>query len=348
MSNIMNNFNEYKDKGLTGLANVGNTCYLNSCMQIISHTYELNNFLNDKKYKNKLNKKPDTLLLVEWDNLRELMWSANCTIAPNGFVNAVKNVSLSKNIEIFSNYSQNDIQEYILFLLDCFHNSLAREVDMDITGTSLNDTDEYALKCFNMMKNIYTKEYSEILDIFFSIQITELKSIKSGENLNIIPEPFSILSLPIPGDIKEPTLQECLDLYCKPEELLGENAITNEKTNEKEDVTKKIVFWDLPKILIIDLKRWNENGNRNNKLVKADINDVDLSKYVIGYNKLDNVYDLYGICNHSGGSMGGHYTAYIKNANNKWYEFNDTIVNEINEDKLISEKSYCFFYRKKK
>lgn len=348
MSNIMNDFNEYKDKGLTGLANVGNTCYLNSCMQIISHTYELNNFLNDKKYKNKLNKKSDTLLLVEWDNLRELMWSANCTIAPNGFVNAVKNVSLSKNIEIFSNYSQNDIQEYILFLLDCFHNSLAREVDMDITGTSLNDTDEYALKCFNMMKNIYTKEYSEILDIFFSIQITELKSIKSGENLNIIPEPFSILSLPIPNDIKEPTLQECLDLYCEPEELSGENAITNEKTNEKEDVNKTILFWDLPKILIIDLKRWNENGNRNNKLIKADINNVDFSKYVIGYNKLDNIYDLYGICNHSGGSMGGHYTAYIKNANNKWYEFNDTIVNEINEDNLISEKSYCFFYRKKK
>ena len=38
-------FQEYKDKGLTGLANVGNTCYLNSCMQILSHTYELNEFL---------------------------------------------------------------------------------------------------------------------------------------------------------------------------------------------------------------------------------------------------------------------------------------------------------------
>ena len=37
----MTNFLNYKDKGLTGLANVGNTCYLNSCMQIISHTYEL-------------------------------------------------------------------------------------------------------------------------------------------------------------------------------------------------------------------------------------------------------------------------------------------------------------------
>ena len=42
---------EYENKGLTGLSNVGNTCYLNSCMQILSHTYELSNFLNDETYK---------------------------------------------------------------------------------------------------------------------------------------------------------------------------------------------------------------------------------------------------------------------------------------------------------
>ena len=74
---MTNNFDEYKDKGLTGLANVGNTCYLNSCMQVLSHTYELNDFLKEKSYKNKINRKPESVLLVEWDKLREMMWSSN-------------------------------------------------------------------------------------------------------------------------------------------------------------------------------------------------------------------------------------------------------------------------------
>ena len=64
---------KYKGKGLSGMANLGNTCFINSCMQVLSHTYKLNDLLNDENLLNKLNKAPDTLLILEWNSLRKMI-----------------------------------------------------------------------------------------------------------------------------------------------------------------------------------------------------------------------------------------------------------------------------------
>ena len=339
-------FRSYENKGLTGLGNVGNTCYLNSCVQILSHTYELSEFLNKQTYTRKINKIPESVLLVEWDKLRQLMWSDNCTIAPWGFVKAVQKVATTKERDLFTGHAQNDVQEFLLFLVDGFHMALAREVDMEITGKALNKTDRLAESCYNMMKNMYRNEYSEMLGIFYGIHVSEITSMDTDEILSVTPEPFSVISLSIPNNKRIPTILDCFDQYCSKEALDGENAWFNDKTNEKENARRGIVFWNLPEVLIIDLKRWNDNGNKINKMVNVVLQSLDLSPYVKGYNKQSYVYDLYGTCNHSGGSMGGHYTAHVKNANGKWYSFNDTNVDEITPDKVVSTSSYCLFFRK--
>ena len=96
------------------------------------------------------------------------------------------------------------------------------------------------------------------------------------------------------------------------------------------------------------VKRFNNRFQKNQILVTFPLDDLDLSDYVIGYKKEIYKYELYAVCNHSGGVMGGHYTAFVKNANRKWYHFNDSSVLEIQENQILTSKAYCFFYRKRR
>ena len=344
----MEQYNQYKNKGISGLQNLGNTCYINSCIQILSHTYELNDFLNKENYKKKIKNIYDSAMILEWDSLRKLMWNQNCTISPGKFIKTIQKLANIKGMELFTGYSQNDLPEFLIFIIDCFHNSLSREVNMSINGEIENDVDKMAVKCFEMVKTMYKKDYSEIWNIFYGTHVSQIISIETGEVLSSSPEPYFMIDLPIPEDNKMPTLIDCFDLYVEGEILEGDNAWFNELEGKKQDVKKKISYWSFPKILSIDLKRFNSSNKKNQIFVDFPLDNLDLSKYVIGYKKEQYVYDLYGICYHSGGSAGGHYTVSIKNANEKWYHFNDREVSEIKDlNKLINSKAYCLFYRKK-
>ena len=341
------NLEKYKNKGLTGLANLGNTCFINSCIQILSHTYELNDFLNLETYKKKLRNKYESALLLEWDNLRIMMWNENCIISPSKFLKTIQNLAKIKKVDIFTGFSQNDLPEFLIFIIDCFHTALSREVNMNIIGSPENDTDKIAISCFEMIKRMYTKEYSEIWNLFYGVHVSQIISIESNKVLSSNPESYFMINLAIPLGNKNPSLMDCFDLYVEGETLEGENAWYNEEKKEKQNVKKKISYWSFPTILTIDIKRFNSSNRKNQILVDFPLENLDLSKYTIGYKKESYVYDLYGICNHSGGVHGGHYTSFVKSANGKWYHFNDTNVTEIKKEDLITPKAYCFFYRKK-
>jgi ubiquitin C-terminal hydrolase len=275
-----------------------------------------------------------------------MLWKSNCIVSPGKFIKTIQKIARTKGIDIFTEYSQNDLPEFLLFVIECFHNSLARDIKMTITGIAQNETDEIALKCFEMVKNMYSKEYSEIWNMFYAIHVSVIEDLETGEKYKITPEPYFMIDLPIPTDNKQPTLEDCLNYYVEGETLEGENAWFCEEKEKKINIKKKIQLWSLPNILVIDFKRFNNQSKKNQILITFPT-DLDLSKYVIGYKPESYKYELYGVCNHSGSVMGGHYTSFIKNANGKWYHFNDNEVSELGtNDSIVSPKAYVLFYKK--
>ena len=208
---------KFKDKGLTGLANLGNTCFLNATLQCLSHTYELNAFLDEKKdnFRERMNKTPESLILWEWDKLRKLMWSENCVIQPGGFLQSIQRVARIKDLTIFTGYLQNDAEEFLRFVIDCFHNSLKREVRMSISGNANTEQDKTAVACYSMMQKMYSKEYSEFIKLFYGIHVSTVASLES-EYTNISPEPFFNMQIEI-GRTK--TLEGCIRNYTNEEFL---------------------------------------------------------------------------------------------------------------------------------
>lgn len=342
---------KYKDNGITGMENLGNTCFLNSCMQMINHTYELNEFLDSSKYQECLKRDLiESEATLAWDELRKVMWTGNGVVTPKKFIHVMHELANKKGKELFSGYTQNDMPEFFMFIIECMHTSISRKVNMKISGNVANITDKLAVECYKLLQNLYSKEYSEIVDLYYGIYVNQITDMDGKKSLVLKPESYFILDLPIiEGNTVKTSLYDCINLFVKPDILQGDNAWFNEETNEKQDVKKNVVFWNFPKILVIVLKRFTPDGQRKiNTKIDFPVDNLDLSKYVLGYNPKSYIYDLYGVCNHNGGTNSGHYTAFVKHASNKWIHFNDNVIEHVEDaSKVVTSMAYCLFYRKK-
>ena len=339
-----------------GLCNLGNTCYLNSCVQILRKIGEFRAITTKYAASNSLEKHSleqslDVTLLRAWTHLQngisEINQSgATIIVNPSTFVKTVYAVAIKNRREMFSGGGQNDMSEFLLFLVESIHSVIKRPVKIKINGTPQSSTDNLAVQCYRTIQNIYEKEYSEIIDLFYGISVMQIRK-KDDTVLSSKPDHFFILDLIIN---RSKSIYDCLNAYCADETLENENAWYNESTKQKEpSVKKRTIFWSFPKILVITLNRYATGFRKNGALIDFPIDNLDLSKYTRGYRPETNVYDLFGVCNHYGGVSGGHYTAFSREIgdsdNGNWMEYNDTRVSEINN--VVTPAAYCLFYRRR-
>lgn len=340
--------------GLTGITNIGNTCYLNSCIQALSHTYSLHHTISDETVVSRIKSTDEGVLLREWANLRTLMWTKNGTVAPNRFVTVMQIYARNKKNHEFAGFAQNDVSEFLTFLIDIFDKALNRPVKMRIKGERRNSRDKTATECYAMMIRMYEKNYSEMIKLFHGIQVTQIIGIEGAHANRILsasPEPHFILNLALPQSpdlrrrINECTIHDCLRHYTQEEIMDNENKWENEETGKYEAVKRRTRFWSLPPILITTIVRTDVFGRKSRAMVRVDDDHrLNMSPYVCGYS-IFNTYELYAVCNHMGGAFGGHYTANIL-VDGAWYCFNDTAVQKITNKNVVTANAYTLFWRK--
>ncbi|XP_032906123.1 ubiquitin carboxyl-terminal hydrolase 8 isoform X1 [Amblyraja radiata] len=332
-------------RALTGLRNLGNTCYMNSILQCLCNTPRLAEYFNKNCYQRDINRSNilghKGEVAEEFGIIMKTLWSGQYKcISPRDFRGRIGKIN-----ETFGEYAQQDSQELLLFLMDGLHedlNEAEKKRYKEENNDSLDDTRAADLA--------WTKHKSlnkSIIVTLFQGQFKSTVQCLTCHKRSRTFEAFMYLSLPLPSSSKC-SLQDCLKSFSKEEKLTDNNRFHCSNCKAHRDSTKKLEIWKLPPILLVHLKRFSYEGRWKQKLqtnVDFPLENLELSNYVIGPKNNVKKYNSFAVSNHYGGLDGGHYTAYCKNAvKQRWYKFDDQDVSEISSSSVRSSAAYILFY----
>lgn len=426
--------NPFVSLSITGLRNVGNTCYINSMLQCLFATTKFRNIFITSKYHDYYKPTQQPISISKWFSLlfRKMYLNGGCSVVPSGFLKACH--VLRPDFRIPDD--QQDTQEFLLFLLDQLHNELSdiHKVANDYPDLVLHDDNNLQVNSKEYNKwfenNLKNNGLSPIDDIFQG-QMENCLCCQRCGYASYSYSTFYVLSLAIPSSTstrnhskrnKVIKLEDCINLFTQEELLSGDNAwdcprcgsqslnregdedLSNKKKKKqflgvngdskarskffilprskprgrsvspsrlnpttqdalkfkakKMTTMKSLNFITMPKVLVIHLSRFFYDLTKKN----ATMISYPLILDIVLKNNTIARYKLYGIVNHFGNLISGHYTSLvnkdlnheIRGGQQKWYYFDDEVVKkEINHgdyDKGITSISssdvYVLFYER--
>ncbi|XP_075222573.1 ubiquitin carboxyl-terminal hydrolase 8-like isoform X2 [Lycorma delicatula] len=333
-------------KGLAGLKNLGNTCYMNSILQCISNTTELREelckFNPGGSLKNNQKSKTEGIIAREVEKVIRILWHGNIKHFSCYDLKTV----LGRFRNSFKGTEQQDSHEFFTILMDWLHDDLNEPSPKgDLLG-AVEETGEKAWGEFRKNNN------SIVLNLFYGQQKSTVKCDSCGKQ-SVTFEPFSNLSLLLPSDKDICTLNECLELYLKVENITGWNC---PDCKVPRSATKKVDITKLPPVLVIHFKRFTSNDClrfssnswcwKKQTFVNFPLENLNMRNYSVkGSEQRNESYNLYAVSNHYGTMETGHYTAYCYNAElNRWFKFDDQEVADISPSEVKTSAAYILFY----
>lgn len=307
---------------LKGLDNLGNTCYMNSVLQSLYSIKEFRDYIMKSKSPKALH-----------TSIRKLFSSMNrqtgqVSKSPEEFWNTFTDYK-----PIFKGRQQHDAQEFLRYIIDGIHEEVNKAI--------------HRRKSKNIVKKVYSakeaqKQFilyvddSELVQLFVG-QLRSTIQCKHCLNQSHSWDHFWDLSLSIPEKEGESDINECLNNYTEVEVMDKDCQPFCDNCKQRRESLKKLNFERLPIILIIQLKKFGNNGQKITK-------NVRINEYLVinGTN-----YSLFAVISHWGSTCSsGHYNNYCKYYGNQWIFFDDdTVRKEDNIDLNNMTGAYILFYR---
>jgi ubiquitin C-terminal hydrolase len=267
---------------------------------------------------------------------------------------------------LFQGIQANDSKDIYNYLIEKMHNELNDLYKPAIDNYNQNErydqTDEQLT--LQNFKRMFAQNYHSILSKYlYGIQKTITQCCNCQKNIYNF-QTYNFLIFPL-LDVKNYiinyyqqqnqfinyqnytlTLNDCFIYYQKIDFFCGENSIHCNICRSMQNSRYCNLLYSVPTILSIVLNRGKNNADFKERILFGL--DLDLSS-MIEENKNSAKYYLIGVVCHVGdSSMSGHFFAYCRSHyTSKWYLYNDAIVSESNENKILSEQTpYILFYHK--
>ncbi|KAG8768252.1 ubiquitin-specific protease doa4 [Ceratobasidium sp. 428] len=365
--------------GMSGLRNLGNTCYMNSVLQCLSGTVPFTRFFTDGRWQHEVNMlnplgTRGEIASAFYHLLRD-MWQAEMPyLTPIGF-----RKSICQHARQFAGTDQHDSQEFLIFLLDGVHEDLnrifvkpkfeeltpEREAELEKMPKQLAGAYEWAR---------YRRRNDSIVVDYFQGQFCNQMQCLTCNETSTTYNAFLNLSVPIPAGkgVTKVSLTQCIDALVNKEFMDNADAWHCPRCKKARRAAKQLTLSRMPPVLVIHLKRFSFKGPFTDKLetlVDFPLQNLDFTNYMPSplppgrdreeLKSLESYspqtdprcqtpqykYELYGVTNHFGSLSSGHYTAFVK-SRGKWLYCDDSRIAPADPKDVVGKPAYILFYKR--
>ena len=355
---------------------------MNSILQCLSQTIELTKYFLNENNKNRIinnnieqQKKNELQLSPVYLELIQNLWKNDKTksFSPKIIIERIQKMNSS-----FDKGHDGDCKDFIIFILKQLHKELKTSNNQNIKNGNQRVSQYDRNTTFNNFINDFKNNISIISDIFFGTNETLNGCLNCKNNFNIrgmnMPlcynyEIFNCIIFPLEGvkNMKNNSMQynnnfnqmnqnqnysvtiyDCFYYNQKLETFTGENKNYCNLCKQLSDTNHLSRIFVSPNVLILILNR-GKDKIINDKLFFYE--KIDITQFVIQKDKPQITYNLYGVITYIGiNGPEANFNASCKSSiDNKWYRFNDSKVNLIEDfQKEVIDYGipYILFYRK--